>query len=118
MLWKVHFFDKRQDSNEENRGNFGFKSPNTPSFNDYIKPSQDELYSLLKKIEFRQVNNCFLNEMKEDIKKMKKTSRVVVFADKTTNAYAVEKDAYNKLLREYITKDYKKSRPSFAKKHK
>ena len=38
MLWKVHFFDKRQDSNEENRGNFGFKSPNTPSSNDYIKP--------------------------------------------------------------------------------
>ena len=38
-----------------------------------------------------------------------------MFADKTTNAYAVEKDAYNKLLREYITKDYKKADPVLLK---
>ena len=48
---------------------------------------------------------------KKTSNKWKKTSRVVIFADKTTNAYAVEKDAYNKLLREYITKDYKKADP-------
>ena len=43
------------------------------------------------------------------MKTIKKSNKLIVFADKTNNAYKVDKDDYNKLLRENITKTYKRA---------
>ena len=47
--------------------------------------------------------------MKEDISKIKTSTNVFVFADKTTNIYEVTPQKYNKFLKENITKTYKKT---------
>ena len=47
--------------------------------------------------------------MSEDLKSLQNKNQVIVFADKTTNLYKMDMDNYNKLLRENITKKYKKT---------
>ena len=87
IRWKAYFYDQGQRNDDKKRGNFGFKSMNTPPKNEYLKPFEDELYQLLKIIEFKPVKNAFLNKLKCDMKQITKSNKVVVFADKTTNAY-------------------------------
>ena len=50
----------------------------------------------------------FQNQLKEDIKAMKKSKKIFVFEDKTSNIYHIEKDEYNKLTTDAITSTYKK----------
>lgn len=52
-----------------------------------------------------------------DIKnKIKKPSKVLIPADKTTNYYTMTPDSYDKLIKENVTKTYKKSSHSVANK--
>ena len=46
---------------------------------------------------------------KKDIKKIKSNNKVFVPADKSRNIYKLENDEYSKLLKENVTKTYKKS---------
>ena len=50
----------------------------------------------------------FQNQLKKDIKAMKKSKKIFVFADKTSNIYHIEKDEYSKLTTDAITSTYKK----------
>ena len=115
MLWKAFHYDQGQNDDGNKRGNFGFKSMNSPPKNEYLKPFENELYQLLKIIEFKPVKNPFLEKLKSDMKEITKSNKVVVFADKTTNAYQVDKDEYCKSKRENISKNYKKAKPSIMK---
>ena len=60
-------------------------------------------------IEFRDSPNEFQRQLARDVKDIKKSTDVLVFADKTTNIYKVSKDAYQKMLLDNITKTYKKT---------
>ena len=115
MLWKAFHYDQGQNDDGNKRGNFGFKSMNSPPKNEYLKPFENELYQLLKIIEFKPVKNPFLEKLKSDMKEITKSNKIVVFADKTTNAYQVDKDEYCKLKRENISKNYKKAKPYIMK---
>ena len=53
--------------------------------------------------------------MNDDAKFIKENENVFVFADKTTNIYAVPKENYEKVLKENVTKHYKKSSPNTSK---
>ena len=65
--------------------------------------------SLIKNIEFCNVNNTFQEQLAKNIKQIKCTNKVIVPADKTRKLYEVEKEDYKKYLRDNITKIYKKS---------
>ena len=49
--------------------------------------------------------------MKQDINDIKNSDKVLLGADKTTNFYKIKPEAYEKLLTENITKEYKKAKP-------
>ena len=59
-------------------------------------------------MKFRKVSSNFQNQLKEDIKAIKKSKKIFVFVDKTSNIYQIEKDEYNKLTTDAITTAYKK----------
>ena len=61
----------------------------------------------INKIKFRKVSSNFQNQLKEDIKVIKKLKKVFIFADKTSNIYQIEKDEYNKLTTDAVTSTYK-----------
>ena len=50
-----------------------------------------------------------MNQLKEDVKKIKGSKNLLVSADNTANYYSVSKESYNKLLVENITSSYKKA---------
>ena len=64
---------------------------------------------MVHNIEFRLVKNNFLSKLKDDVKVINNTKEVLVNADKSTNTYKMNKNAYNKYLTENITKTYKKT---------
>ena len=51
----------------------------------------------------------FIKKLKNDINEIKTCNKILVSADKSRNLYKVEKDQYQKLFKENITKTYKKS---------
>ena len=53
--------------------------------------------------------NEFLNKLKRDLKNIRTSKNLFVFADKTNDLYEMSKENYNKLLRDNITKTYKKT---------
>ena len=69
------------------------------------------LYKSINNIKFKKYNNSLLNTMKKDIKKITSSDKLFTFSDKSTNIYEIDKIAYNKLLKENITAEYKKSDP-------
>ena len=64
---------------------------------------------MIKNIEFRKITDVFQSKLQEDIKIVKQSKNVFISADKSANIYTMEKDDYNRYLRENITKIYKKT---------
>jgi hypothetical protein len=69
----------------------------------------------VRNIEFSNRTNEFQKKLNEDKKKIDAENRLIVPADKTTNLYKMEADAYKKLRVAAVTKDYKKAKDSLVK---
>ena len=63
---------------------------------------------IIRNIKFKKTGNMFQSKLQEDIKTVKQSKNVFNSADKSTNIYVMEKDNYNRFLRENITKMYKR----------
>ena len=63
---------------------------------------------MIKNIQFRKVNNSFQSQLNEDIKD-KGDSKIFVPTGKSRNIYKLDRETYEKLLHENITKTYKKT---------
>ena len=59
---------------------------------------------MIRNVEFRSNSNTFLDKLKVDIERIKSSDNMLVFADKTTNIYEIDRDTYNKLLHDNISK--------------
>ena len=64
---------------------------------------------MIKNIELRKINNCFQEKLSNDIKQIKNSDKVFVSVNKSWDAYKLGQSEYKKLLKENITKTYKKS---------
>ena len=69
---------------------------------------------MIQFVNFKQVNNPFLNKLKEDTNRIKNEPKLLIAADKTTNFYKLEPSTYNDLLEKNITKSYKKAQPEMT----
>ena len=107
MRWKALEFLGKLGPNE--RETFGFKSHNCPPFVNELAEFESGLLTIVHNIEFRPVRNNFLSKLKDDVKVINNTKEVLVNADKSTNNYKMNKNAYNKYLTENITKTCKKT---------
>ena len=109
MRWRAYFFGKQEESNNQQRENYGFKSELSQPANGLLQPFENDIFDLVRNIEFRGVNCNFQKKLSSKLKNISESPSVFVSADKTTNFYYVSKNKYNKLLKEHITEDYKKS---------
>ena len=107
VRWKALEFLGKLGPNEKET--FGFKSHNCPPFVNELAEFESDLLTMVHNIEFRLVRNNFLSKLKDDVKVINNTKEVLVSADKSTNTYKMNKNAYNKYLTENITKTYKKA---------
>ena len=118
MRWKAFFFEKENDeanndSSEEEItfNNYGFKSPRTPPAQEALKPFEKAMYKMIQDIKFKDRPNAFQQKLKQDLNEIRRSSNLLVPADKSTNLYEVDTENYNKLLFENITKTYKNHQP-------
>ena len=102
MTWKALVFLGKLGLNEEET--FGFKSHNCPPFANELAEFELDLLTMVHNIEFRLVRNNVFSKIKDDVKVINNTKEVLVNADKSTNTYKMNKNAYNSYLTENITK--------------
>jgi len=67
------------------------------------------MMDMVNKLQFRKVFDNFQTTLHNDVKKIKTSPNILVFADKTSNLYEVPPEHYKKLLKENVTKTYKKA---------
>lgn len=108
MRWKAHFF-LNPSTSSTTRENYGFKSTKNPPPIEELKDFEDDVCKMIQSVKFKQVNNPFLNKLKEDTDRIKNEPKLLIPADKTTNFYKLEPATYNDLLEKNVTKSYKKS---------
>jgi len=70
------------------------------------------MLELVQSTKFKQINNPFLNKLKDDNEHIEKETKLLIATDKTTNFYKPEPSRYNDLLEQNITKSYKKTHPN------
>ena len=109
VRWKVYHYLSNSEENGENGTNFGFPSPLTPPKNQILYNFENEMYEMIRSIEFEPVRTDFQRKLSADLRSMKNSEKVYVSADKTRNLYGITPEEYDKLLKENVTKNYKKT---------
>ena len=62
-----------------------------------------DLMNMIKRLEFRKVNNVLQEQLNSDIEQIKKNNKIFVSADKSRNTM-LQQEEYTKLLKENVTK--------------
>ena len=107
LRWRVIFFENPSDYPVKD--NFGFKTTrNAPQPKSLIDFEHDLEY-LLTSLEYSNQRTPFQTKMANDVNTIRKSDKVYVSADKTSNMYKVSKDKYNTLMRENVTAHYEKT---------
>ena len=114
MRWKALFLDVTKEESPK-PDTFGYKTRNCPPQIKEMIPFENDLFDMIKNVKFRHVKNDFQKILSNDLKEIKSSDKVFIFADKTRNVYEVSKDVHDKLLNENITKSYKKADTSTYK---
>ena len=70
---------------------------------------------MIKNIQFRHINSTSQEQLKKDIQQIRQRNQLFVSADKSRNIYKMNKEDYEKLMHENITKTYKKTNESKIK---
>ncbi len=113
LRWRAYWFLKTDDEPDEQQSEekYGFKSPVTPPQIPELVDFEHDMYNMIANAQFNKTENEFQKKMKEDIKRLKSCSDVIVSADKTSNLYTVDTQQYQKLLTDSVTAEYKKAPP-------
>jgi len=75
-----------------------------------LLPFENTMTNLIQNIKFKDTKCSFQSKLNDDIKKkIDKKDSLLIPADKTTNFYAMIPTSYDKLIKENVTKVYKKT---------
>ena len=91
MIWKAFFYMNRSEATQET---YGLKSLNCPPKIKEMVPFEKDLWNLVNKLKFRKIKSKFQRQLNEDIREIKRSNKVLVFADKTSNIYKLDTDEY------------------------
>ena len=104
MRWKAFFYTNEGKDMEET---YGLKSLNCPPKIKEMVPFEKDLGNLEDKLKFQKIKSNFQRQLNEDIRVIKRSNKVLVFADKTSNIYKLDIDEY-KLTTEAVTSTNKR----------
>ena len=107
IRWKSHFFLNKKDPRMDKKETFGFKTSYYPTQIPELEPFEKDICNVVNLIKFRTNINSLKKRLNKDIRKIRESTSLLMFADKTSNIYEMTLEEYNKLLKENITKTYK-----------
>ena len=99
----------KKNKEEAKRETLGFKSKHHPCQLRELDNFEKALFNVVPSLKIRKLNETFQEKMKFDISEIKSSPNAFIFADKTGNIYKAAPRGYNRLLKDNITKSYKKS---------
>ena len=105
MRWKALLSERPRDGDPSKT--YGFPSTKAPPPVEHLADFENDLYDLVRSIQFTPHLNEFQKQLHRDVKEIINSKDVFVSADKTPNIYRMTGDKYRKLLNENITKSYK-----------
>jgi hypothetical protein len=116
MRWKALFFLYPETKTDESE-KFGFNTRKTPPVINELKEFEEKMINAIQNVEFESTStpSNFQKTLNKDIARCKKESKVIVKADKTNNHYKMDVKEYNQLLKNNVTKTYKKSHDNQVK---
>ena len=88
---------------------FRFKSRYHPPPCTELQHFEKELINIINNVKFTNNESSFQKKLLADITEIKNSRNIYVFADKTNNVYKMPTSEHNKLLKENVTKTYKKA---------
>ena len=97
--------NRSEDNTQET---YGLKPLNCPRKIKDMVPFEKDLWNLVNKLKFQKIKRKFQRQFQEDIKLIKRSNKVLVFPDKTSNIHKIDTDEYKRLTTEAITSTYKK----------
>ena len=107
MRWEAFFYKNRSEDTQET---YGLKSLNCPPKIKEMVPFEKDLWNLVNKLKFRKIKSNFQRQLNEDIRVIKRSIKVLVFADKTSNIYKLDTDEYRKLTTGAVTSTYNRNK--------
>ena len=101
--------NRRKKGQQAEKEKFGFRStklaPQVPELVEF----ESKLYDLAKDLEYRDTaKSSFQRELAADIVKVKRDTKMIVGADKSSNYYRMEKEKHKELLLKAVHNTYKK----------
>ena len=109
MRWKAHFFLNGDNKENNTKTSFGFKSRYHPPPCTELEHFEKGLINIINNVKFTNNRNSFQKKLRADIAGIKNSRNIYVFADKINNIYRMLTSEHNKLLKENVTKTYKKA---------
>ena len=76
---------------------------------DELVDFKNDMIKMIKNIEFRKNKCTFQTKLTWDIKKTNESNELLIPADKSRNIYIMQKDDYNKYIKDNVTKTCKRS---------
>ena len=119
MRWRASFFinnNKKATEDYKQGFSYGLKSGRSPPQVKDLIQFEDDLVRIVKELNFRKVKNNFQKVLCEDMKQMYTSKKTLTPAGKTSNIYRLNKNDYLNLLRNAITKTYKKANKNIGTK--
>ena len=111
MPQKAHFFLKNTyDTNGNiNTETYGFNWKHHTGILKKLETLEKELFDIACSLKFRNTADAFQKQLKEDISCKNLSPYVFISSGKTNNIYKTTPEKYQKLLKDNVTKTYKKS---------
>ena len=110
IRWKAFWYKKGRDNcDPTDELDKVFPTKRSAPGDEDLASFESDFYDLLENIEFRRYTNPLMDRMTKDIKEIKTSRKLILFADKSSNIYKIDKTKYDQLLFHNVTKDYKKS---------
>ena len=85
------FLGKLKGSDKDN---YAFKTARCPSSVKELVSFENDMMDMIKKLEFKRVNNEFQSNLRNDIRQIRESNNLFASADKSRNIYKVSKASY------------------------
>ena len=107
VRWLVFFYENPSEG--VRKETYGFKTTRNAPQSKSLIDFEHDLTHLIANLEYSEQRTQFQRQLARDVRNIRKSVKVFVSADKTSNMYQVTKDTYNKLMRDSVTAHYEKA---------
>ena len=108
LRWKVHFFENPPPPNKLHKvkETYGFNTTRNAPQSKSLIDFEHDMTHLIANLEYTDYKSKFQRQLSKDVKDIRKSNKVFVSADKTSNFYKLSTQDYSKLIRNNVTAHY------------